>query len=502
MKNCLGLSPPRRVLAGMLLLSVIPVVTSLAYPHVYLGDDALITLTFVKNLVRGNGWVFNHPPPVLSTTTPLFTLVITGGALIFPGVAVTRLAVLFSGGCWLAVIWVFFWARRTLGLDDLLVLLIGFFLVLFSWPRLLGMEMYLFILLLMVVLVFYLQGRYLLSGLLCGLLFLTRGEGILLLGLLGGMQIAGRLASGRKKRGVPDTPDLKSLICLAGGFLFPLAAWTLFAWPRFGNIFPDTLGAKVAQGQSGIWPLFFPRLITEWMPHWSARLSWLGIDEISLWYPLILLGIYSLLKSYRKLLPLPLWGLLYVLGYTILGVAGYSWYGFLVHFTMVILFALGLFQVCQWIRLTRLRASGRVLLSALLILAALGPKIPSRIRGVLRPPVPAKCPVYHDFSRWIGERAGDHRTIAYFEIGYLGYYTDNRILDLVGLTDPAVLPHVANGNFSWGFWRARPDFLVYKKGSYFQPYVRDDPRFGNLYRLLRKFADTAGEEYWIFERIR
>src|SRR3972149_3031325 len=75
-------SNPRReprifILIILMIASLIPLWAAYRH-HTFLSDDAYITLTYVKNLVKGHGFVFNYGPPILGTTTPLFTLIIAG----------------------------------------------------------------------------------------------------------------------------------------------------------------------------------------------------------------------------------------------------------------------------------------------------------------------------------------------------------------------------------------------------------------------------------------
>ena len=69
-------------------------------------DDAYITFRYARNLLAGNGFVFNPGERVLGTTTPLFTLILAaaalpfgGSAAPFPGIAFA-IATLFDLGAW------------------------------------------------------------------------------------------------------------------------------------------------------------------------------------------------------------------------------------------------------------------------------------------------------------------------------------------------------------------------------------------------------------------
>src|SRR5262249_10752316 len=48
----------------------------------FTADDALITFRYARNLIAGNGFIYNAGERVLGTTTPLFTLLLSGFGLV------------------------------------------------------------------------------------------------------------------------------------------------------------------------------------------------------------------------------------------------------------------------------------------------------------------------------------------------------------------------------------------------------------------------------------
>jgi hypothetical protein len=104
------------------------------------------------------------------------------------------------------------------------------------------------------------------------------------------------------------------------------------------------------------------------------------------------------------------------------------------------------------------------------------------VRQVLRDNPSERHLAYLRLAEWFVENADSGDGIAYHEIGYLAYYTDNRIIDLAGLVEPEITPHVALGDFGWGFWHFQPEYFVNLEGSRFLAPVREDPRFRGLYR--------------------
>ncbi len=207
-----------------------------------MNDDSFITLTFAKNLAAGNGFVFNHPPAVLGTTTPLFTVIIAGLASIFRQAEIAAVAIYFSAFCWLVISWLFFFFRKAWGLKLWQVCILALVVAGSGWIGNLRMEAYPFAYLLILCLSIFWTERYWLAGLIAGLLFLTRGEGLLILGLL---SITVALLDWRSRKSIDRKTGLK-ILKLVIGFGLRVALWAAYAELTFGSFLPNTLAAKQA----------------------------------------------------------------------------------------------------------------------------------------------------------------------------------------------------------------------------------------------------------------
>jgi hypothetical protein len=109
---------------------------------------------------------------------------------------------------------------------------------------------------------------------------------------------------------------------------------------------------------------------------------------------------------------------------------------------------------------------------------------------------------YTALSRWFREHTESSESVAYIEVGYLGYYTENRIIDLAGLVLPDVVPHVAEGDFAWGFWRYEPDYYVYLPDfDWALASIRTDPRFAQQYRPVDISRGPGEIDFVIYARI-
>ena len=201
-------------------------------------DDAFITFRYARNILGGEGFVYNPGEQVLGTTTPLYTLImaalssLSGGVNApFPTIAlllnaladgVTAVLLLRLGRS-LDTVWA--------GIGAALVWTILPFSVTFAIG---GLETSLYVLFLVSVWAAYLGQRYTLTGILAAAALLTRPDALLLLLPLG----FDRLFFDPRRRGV--ALQRGEVI----GFLLPTILWFSFATLYFGNPLPHSITAK------------------------------------------------------------------------------------------------------------------------------------------------------------------------------------------------------------------------------------------------------------------
>lgn len=456
-----------RVAAILLIIaSLVPVSAALRMDHQFPADDALISLTYAKNLARGDGFVFNHSPPVLATTTPAFTM---GVALltVISGLEPTLVALWTTALCWLALIWVFFVFRNPFGLDLGQATFIGLMIAAQGWVEHLSMEAYPFVLILVLAAAMVWSRQFFLGGFAVGVLFLTRGEGVLFGAILGLIVIADEIKGRRDGRS-------STLIFVIGAAL-PVLVWSAYALPTFGSILPATLAAKMAQVSSGLWAPFPVRLVQEWLPGWGIG-PW-GATSMVLGYLMVGAGLWVIGVCRRRMLVFPVWGVTYAVAYSVLGVPGYTWYRLPIIFAFTVAAGLGLQAVVR-AGLGRCRDRGirtAVVwgLAAVMILAAGW----GTVGAIRTPPNDPRGPAYQAAARWLTENGDPSQSVAFFEVGALGYYSDLGVVDLVGLVTPAVIPHILNRDFATGFWESSPEFLIELEGSEFTRPIVENPRF-------------------------
>jgi hypothetical protein len=193
--------------------------------------------------------------------------------------------------------------------------------------------------------------------------------------------------------------------------------------------------------------------------------------------------------------------LAYVAGYSVLGVAGYPWYSLPVHLVFTVLFGVGLGALAELV--PKIVATPKTGTAAAIVLVAVTvlPLASSTVNKAVTSKTPARHAAYLELAKWLRENTDRSDSVAYHEIGHLGYYTDNRVIDLVGLVTPEITPNVAVGDFGSGFWQYLPDYLVHLEGSRFFTGIVGYPRFPEQYRPVARLSGYDDLRLTVYRRV-
>lgn len=446
-----------------LLLGSVFVIWTSASRHANLNDDALITLTYSKNIAQGNGFVFNHPPATLGTTTPLFAIVVGLLGRVFPA-EITQIAASLSVMAMVGVGWLLLLQRRVLGLRDYEAVVLAF--AIFSSTGnffYVGSEYLPFQFLLLSSFLLYLHHQMFAAGLCVGLLFLTRGEGLLLLPVLGLAHVL-RAHCDTPLWRVTSWPDLlrrawRGVLSLGLGFSLVFACWVAYAWPTFGMILPNTLQAKRIQGADlGQAPDFLWQTLRDCV-------YWAGVDSWLLSWLRNLLGLVGLAAVLRWRGPLLLyvaWIVPYVVGYSLLRVPGaYTWYQLPVFYVWMLLIGLGIVATMRY--LGGQGRGPRWLRVSLLVLVPLLGLLPPTLKSVRITRTwqgDPRSEVYRVVADWLVARTQPSDRVAAKEVGYLGYYSQNKVIDLFGLVSPDVLARFKSYEHEKALAHYQPEYYI------------------------------------------
>jgi hypothetical protein len=413
-------------------------------------DDAFITLTYAKNLVEGRGFVYNHPPATLGTTTPLFTFITVFLAAILPFFTVIQTAILLSVMAWLGAAWMLYLMLRETKLRPVpsAVAASVSLLAVQEWVFWIGMEAWLFQFLLVLSVYLSFRKKLFYAGLCTAALFLTRGEGA-----LAGIILFGYLWFSERK--------IPIRFVLGAGII--LIMWLGYSMATFGTFVPNTLAAKRAQAQLSSGRYFIQRMLFELLPNHFRSFAVFGFWFLNPYLILIGLGVIYAFRRNRVLFLFIVWALAYLTAYAILNPKPYYWYVLNVVFVLELMAGVGLAWLLTIVHENRSIRSRLVtsLATVALAFAMLYPNLRFIIfqsQDFLGDP---RAPAYKAVAGWLNENTDSEESVAFIEIGYLGYFTDNRIIDLAGLTDPLITKHLVTEGFTWGFWHYKPDYYIY-----------------------------------------
>ena len=440
-----------------------------------LPDDAWTVLRYARNLIEGNGWVYNVGESVNASTSPLNTIAIAGLGFLFGDLTAAQVAVFVLGiGGAAACAFVAVRLRHGLFAGAVAATFILFAPLLHST---IGMESPLFLLGLTATWLAWSVDRYVLAAFLLGLFTLARPDAALL---------APALLADRALRRLP-LHDLPYWKMLAAGAV-PILPWAVFASLQFGNPLPSTLAAKMAQGASGWWDhtLYFR----------GAKYSLEFFDSRDLFdshRPMavfLVLGAVATIVRRHAVLPIVVFEVLHSAAYAALGVPYYQWYASSLHLTFALVAAAMVGDIWCAERLNWVRSA--------IAIVAFGTYL-----WVTVPPLQVHRPSYQSYraaATWIVENTPDDVSVGCLEIGCIGYFTaPRRIVDACGLVSPDGAPFIARRQFAWWFDHHEPDVVLIHDPPWgqFEADVLDRPRFRAHYR---KTATPGHPEFHIWVR--
>lgn len=442
---------------GLLLLYILGV-TGLLYwalsSHAY--DDPFITYRYARQLAQGHGFVYNPGERVLSTTTPLFTLILAAGWFIWPDLPhLANLIGCFSLALGGLCLWLVArtWKQPAAGWAGLLLYP--------TFPLLLqtlGSETPLYLAFCLGAIATYAGRRYRWTALLAALAVLTRGDGILValvLSLHYLLMVRNRIPW-----------------AALGIFAGITAPWFLFSWLYFGSPLPATLAAKQAQGSMAISQRFAVGLGTIAKPYMNSWAYWLEAF-------LVILGLVYLLWRARKFGIILTWTILYFVAYSVLGVSRYFWYYAPLVPGWVALVGVGVEGVAELGRTlsgVKITAPFNVNIGHKSVILGLLVCLPfwayqSRQAHQIGTQVDSRVAIYQSIGSWLRWNTPVSASVGALEIGIIGYYDDRRMVDFAGLIQPEVAAHLTtNATYEdtaiWAVGRYSPQYLVLYDGGF------------------------------------
>jgi hypothetical protein len=417
--------------AGLVVLGLVAVPLILQGDAVVDIDDAPITYRYAENVAAGRGFVYNPGESVWGTTTPLYTfLLVPAIAANLPVAMASWLLGLVSG---VGIVLLAALIAAELTGSRLGGVLAGLWCALSApvaaWSMS-GMETPVYTALILGTWAVFARGGTSWAAGLAGLAYLTRADGLILLGPL-------LLSSFVRHRRLPVREVLTWLVVVL--------PWTVFALLQFDSFLPQSFAAKRAHARMAP-ATWFVRYFLAW-PWWLA----LGGAAAAL-LPSRLLESRSRPAGEppegesqtdgRKrpagqstLVGLALWALLYTAAYTFSGLDYYEWYCAPLIPVLGILAVAGLARIAHVVGASRAARSWALAgLGALLLLTATVPRwaLLDRHKSYLDSVEQTRIAV----GRWLREHTPDDASVLVGAVGHIGYESRRRIVDQAGLVSP------------------------------------------------------------------
>jgi len=446
-------------------------------------DDPFVTYRYAENLVTGHGFVYNVGERVLSTTAPLYALLLAVGRLFTTDIP------LLSNWIGIASLWV--GASLLVHLCDrfrqpLAGAVAGLLYV--TCPLLwlsMGVEVPFYLALILAGYVLYFEERPVLAAVLLALATLTRPDGLVAAGVLLAHAVW-------KERRFPWRPTAAYVLTLAP----MLIGLTVY----FGSPVPVTLAAKNAQTVLGVTGFYAGTQFLQGALI-LAKAWFLQTPLYALLAVLALVGGIVAIQRERWALWLAAWAGLYSLGYCLLHVAPYHWYYAPLVPAGVVLAGLGAARAGRLIR----HPAAKYVVSGLLalgMLAAQGASLYDMERvlhggAVVSPDAPTykvlpevKTDVYRRVGEWLAANTPEAADVGVTEVGVIGYYSNRRMVDFLGLLRPDVAEALRRGDVAWALFHYQPDYVALTEVNPLYSYdIRRDEWFRAAYEPVAQFAD-------------
>ncbi|MFQ6101598.1 MAG: hypothetical protein ACE5OS_10255 [Anaerolineae bacterium] len=470
-------------------------------------DDAYVTFRYARNLVVGNGFVYNPGERVLGTTTPLYTLLLAGLALVTGCRDFTALALAVNALAGAASVGLLYsLGKRVTGhpapaAAAALLWAISPYTVTFAVG---GMETDLTIALLLAAAYAHVSNRARAMAVFSALALLTRPDTAILLGLLW-------LDLTLTRQRVPWREGLITLALLA--------PWLVFGTLYFGSPITSSIAAKSVTYRLPPEAGFVGFLQHYATPFFEHRvLPSLGVFAVFVLYlTLCARGGLDLYRRERRTWPLIAYPFAYATVFAVANPLLFRWYlspPLPFYFLLILTGVWALGRDLRKLTVRNPQPAICALFTAAALTLTLNAWTPHPDHGPDRPaPEMAWFKLellYSQAADVVLTRATPDDTLCAGDIGMLGYRTGLHMLDTVGLVTPEVAQYYPADSDIYVIGYAipadlvltlDPDFIVIPE-VYGRKGLLPDSRFQAQYRLLEKIeTDIYGSDgMLVFQR--
>jgi len=501
----------------LIAILIVVAITARMIPGARTIDDSFITYRYARNILSGEGFVYNPGDRIMGTTTPLYTLTMVvlasfSGGVNAPFPELAMVFNTFADALTCVVLWQIGkklnseWAGFVTGL----VWAVAPYSVTFAIG---GLETSVYVLLLSASIYFYLADRYVLTALLASLSILTRPDAIILVGPL----VLDRLLNARRKNDNIQPGEILA-------FIIPGLAWGTFATLYFGTPIPHSVTAKIAVYQLEKGDSFI-RLIQHYavpfMAHHilSTKAIVVGIFLFPFFY---VIGVRHAVLKDPKIISFALYPLLYLIIFSLPNPLIFRWYltpPLPAYFLFILIGAYQIFLMLFNTRIFKQLALKKFLPAVFLIFISLlttfaawethpdhGPDRPAPKMAWIQLEI-----LYRQVAELLDGKILSGQVLAAGDVGVLGFYTNARILDTVGLNSAQSLKYYPIDPESYVINYAipaqlildeEPDWIVILEVYGRKTFLADD-EFTQKYELVEKLTtDIYGSNGMLVFRLK
>jgi hypothetical protein len=442
----------------------------------FVNDDALITVRYAENLARGNGLTYNAGEKFLGTTTPLWALLLAGVSKLGVDVVAAATWIGVAAFGWTAAATTLFFRNRgeAWWTQALAAALVATSPVLLTWSGS-GMETSLYVASLATFLWLFETQRWVALGFVAGAMVLIRPDAALVLNAAAVVEYF-------------RTRSMRALLRVLPGFAVVVLPWLVGAAMYYGSPLPNSGFAKRMQVED-----------------WGTYAAAFGK---SLWavgplLPLALVGLAASAMDRAKGLP----GfalVVVVLGMQFGGLPGCGWYLAGPMYLVLLLAADGASLVAS-------RVGGGP--SSLAYVASVA--FASPLLGHLTLPqeahelkiAQAKTDRCHGrVGTWLHDHAPIGASVGVDNIGYIGYRSGLRVVDMLGLIQPETSAAIGRGERDYALRHEKPELVAMwvGRGNTWK-YAPDAKWFADEgYKVVFEaplYDDKSKPAYTVFSRV-
>ena len=393
-------------------------------------DDAWIHQTYARNLTQFSEWSFIPGQPSAGSTSPLWTILVSAGFLLQHQVPYSWVYFLGFLSLW-ALAWLGTQFSRDAGWTAKKAIpWISLFLIFewhLVWAAASGMETGLMAVLVLLVFVLLIQPRprFLAAGIITGISLWVRPDGLT---LLGPALFVGIMAGDSLKK------KLRNVWVFFFGFAALFLTYLVFNRLVGGSFWPNTFYAKQAE---------YASLLQ--LPIWYRYGSLLVLPLVgpgSLLVPGFLFYLWQVIKERQWLyVSMFLWWFGFTLLYALRLPVTYQHGRYLMP-AMPVFLILGLLGTSKLLKRLSVYERLHVVVSRVVILSlglvtagfyGLGVQAYARDVTIIETEMV-------DTARWLNHNIPTYAVIAVHDIGAIGYFTQNNLIDLAGLVSPEIIP--------------------------------------------------------------